>query len=123
MSMNAVKGVEMGDGFAAAAKRGEAAHDEMAPDGGGGVGFLSNNADGVLGGISSGQSVAARFAVKLTSSILIPRRGATEAGEAVEIVTTGRHGPCVGIRAVPVGEATMALVRTNHLLRHRAQTG
>ncbi|MCY3755578.1 MAG: chorismate synthase [Alphaproteobacteria bacterium] len=123
MSINAVKGVEMGDGFAAAAKRGEAAHDEMAPDGEGGIAFLSNNAGGVLGGISSGQPVVARFAVKPTSSILIPRRGVTQAGEAVEIATTGRHDPCVGIRAVPVGEAMMALVLADHLLRHRAQTG
>ena len=92
----------------------------MAPDGFGGVAFISNNAGGVPGGISSGQSVVARFSVKPTSSILIPRRGVTE---AVEIVTTGRHDPGVGIRAVPVGEAMMALVLADHLLRHRVQTG
>ena len=123
MSINAVKGVEIGDGFASAAKRGEDAHDEMAPDADGGIAFLSNSAGGVLGGISSGQPVVARFAVKPTSSILIPRRGVTVTGEAVEIVTTGRHDPCVGIRAVPVGEAMMALVLADHLLRHRAQNG
>ena len=90
MSTNAVKGVEMGDGFAAAAKRGEAAHDKMAPVGYGGVAFISNNAGGVPGGISPGQSVVARFAVKPTSSIPIPRQGVTE---AVEIITTGGHDP------------------------------
>ncbi len=123
MSINAVKGVEIGDGFAAAAKRGEDAHDEMVPDAEGRITFLSNNTGGVLGGISTGQAVVARFAVKPTSSILVPRRGVNEAGEAVEIVTTGRHDPCVGIRAVPVGEAMMALVLADHLLRHRAQNG
>jgi len=123
MSINAVKGVEIGDGFAAAAMRGEDAHDEMRPDGRGGVAFLGNRAGGVLGGISTGQAVVARFAVKPTSSILIPRRSVTTAGEPVEVVTTGRHDPCVGIRAVPVGEAMMALVLADHLLRHRAQTG
>ncbi len=123
MSINAVKGVEIGDGFAAAAMRGEDAHDEMAADGRGGVTFLGNRAGGVLGGISTGQAVVARFAVKPTSSILVPRRSVTTAGEPVEVVTTGRHDPCVGIRAVPVGEAMMALVLADHLLRHRAQTG
>ena len=123
MSINAVKGVEIGDGFAAAAMRGEDAHDEMAADGEGGVAFLANHSGGVLGGISTGQPLVARFAVKPTSSIRIPRQSVTVAGEPVEVSTTGRHDPCVGIRAVPVGEAMMALVLADHLLRHRGQTG
>ena len=123
MSINAVKGVEIGDGFASAAMRGEEAHDEMRRGNEGDVRFLSNHAGGVLGGISSGQDIVVRFAVKPTSSILIPRRGVTIAGEEVEIMTKGRHDPCVGIRAVPVGEAMMAVVLADHLLRHRAQCG
>ena len=123
MSINAVKGVEIGDGFAAASMRGEAAHDEMRRGNEGGIRFLSNHAGGVLGGISSGQDIVVRFAVKPTSSILIPRRGVTIAGEEVEIMTKGRHDPCVGIRAVPVGEAMMAVVLADHLLRQRAQCG
>jgi chorismate synthase len=122
MSINAVKGVEIGDGFAAAAMRGEDAHDEMAMHGNR-VAFLSNRAGGVLGGITTGQDVVARFAVKPTSSILTPRRGVTVDGEEVEIVTKGRHDPCVGIRAVPVGEAMTAIVLADHALRHRAQCG
>jgi chorismate synthase len=123
MSINAVKGVEIGAGFAAAALSGEANADEMrmAPDGA--PEFLSNNAGGVLGGLSTGQPVVARFAVKPTSSILQPRRTVDASGQDTEIITKGRHDPCVGIRAVPVGEAMMALVLADHLLRHRAQCG
>jgi chorismate synthase len=123
MSINAVKGVEIGDGFAAAALRGEENADEMRMGAGGRPVFLSNHAGGVLGGISSGQPVVARFAVKPTSSILTPRRSIDVAGEETEVSTRGRHDPCVGIRAVPVGEAMMACVLADHLLRHRAQTG
>ena len=122
MSINAVKGVEIGSGFACAAERGEEAHDEMAMEGGAPV-FLGNRAGGVLGGISNGEAVVVRFAVKPTSSILIPRRGVTEDGRETEVVTKGRHDPCVGIRAVPVGEAMMACVLADHMLRHRAQCG
>jgi len=122
MSINAVKGVEIGNGFAAAALTGEANADEMEP-GNDGIRFASNNAGGVLGGISTGQDVVVRFAVKPTSSILTPRRSVTRTGEATEVATKGRHDPCVGIRAVPVGEAMMACVLADHLLRHRAQTG
>ncbi|WP_119458915.1 chorismate synthase [Rhodospirillaceae bacterium SYSU D60014] len=122
MSINAVKGVEIGAGFAAASLSGEANADEMRMDGGK-VAFLSNNAGGVLGGISTGQEVVVRFAVKPTSSILTPRRGVTSTGAEVEVTTKGRHDPCVGIRAVPVGEAMLAIVLADHLLRHRAQCG
>ncbi len=122
MSINAVKGVEIGNGFAAAATSGEDNADEMRM-GADGPEFLSNNNGGVLGGISSGQPVVARFAVKPTSSILIPRRSVTQSGEETDVVTKGRHDPCVGIRAVPVGEAMLALVIADHLLRQRAQTG
>jgi chorismate synthase len=121
MSINAVKGVEIGDGFAAASLRGEENADEMRIGPDGRVVFLANHAGGVLGGISSGQPVVARFAVKPTSSILTPRRSVDEAGAETEVSTTGRHDPCVGIRAVPVGEAMMACVLADHLLRHRAQ--
>lgn len=121
MSINAVKGVEIGAGMAAASLRGEENADEMAVSNDGAVRFLSNNAGGLLGGITSGQDIVVRFAVKPTSSILKPRRGVTEAGEEVEIVTKGRHDPCVGIRAVPVGEAMMACVLADHMLRHKAQ--
>ena len=122
MSINAVKGVEIGAGFAAAALSGEENADQMRMRGGE-VHFLSNRAGGVLGGISTGQDVVARFAVKPTSSILTPRQGVTISGEDVEVVTKGRHDPCVGIRAVPVGEAMVAIVLADHLLRHRAQCG
>ncbi|HLB80796.1 MAG TPA: chorismate synthase [Dongiaceae bacterium] len=122
MGINAVKGVEIGAGFAAAALSGEENADEMRMREGK-VAFLSNNAGGILGGISTGQDIVARFAVKPTSSILTPRRTVTVAGEDADIVTKGRHDPCVGIRAVPVGEAMMAVVLADQLLRHRAQCG
>ena len=122
MSINAVKGVEIGAGFAAASLTGEDNADELRMDNGA-PRFLSNNAGGILGGISTGQDVVVRFAVKPTSSILIPRRTVTAAGEDTDIVTKGRHDPCVGIRAVPVGEAMLAIVLADHLLRHRAQCG
>ncbi len=124
MSINAVKGVEIGDGFAAAALTGEQNADEMrkgksgkAPE------FTSNHAGGILGGISTGQEIVARFAVKPTSSILTPRSTVTTKGSNAEIITKGRHDPCVGIRATPVGEAMMACVLADHLLRHRGQNG
>jgi len=120
MSINAVKGVEIGEGFAAAALRGEDNADEMRIEDGL-VRFASNHAGGILGGISTGQPIVARFAVKPTSSILIPRRTVDRHGREVEVATRGRHDPCVGIRAVPVGEAMMACVLADHLLRHRAQ--
>jgi chorismate synthase len=122
MSINAVKGVEIGDGFAAAELSGEENADEMRM-GNQGVAFLSNHAGGILGGISTGQPVVARFAVKPTSSILSPRRTVDRNGGETEIMTKGRHDPCVGIRAVPVGEAMMACVLADHFLRHRAQIG
>ena len=122
MSINAVKGVEIGAGFAAAGLTGEENADEMRA-GKGGPRFLSNNAGGVLGGISTGQPIVLRFAVKPTSSILTPRRTIDRFGEETEIVTKGRHDPCVGIRAVPVGEAMMACVLADHFLRHRGQVG
>jgi chorismate synthase len=123
MSINAVKGVEIGAGFAAAELTGEANADEMRAGPGGAPLFLSNNAGGVLGGISTGQPIVARFAVKPTSSILTPRRTVDRAGEDAEVMTKGRHDPCVGIRAVPVGEAMMACVLADQFLRHRAQIG
>ena len=119
MSINAVKGVEIGDGFAAATSRGEQNADEMRMQGGK-ITFLANHAGGILGGISTGQPILARFAVKPTSSILTPVRSVNAAGEDVEIFTKGRHDPCVGIRAVPVGEAMLACVLADHLLRDRA---
>ncbi|MFY0614594.1 MAG: chorismate synthase, partial [Hyphomicrobiaceae bacterium] len=122
MSINAVKGVEIGDGFGAAALGGEDNADEIRIGNDGQPRFLSNHAGGVLGGISTGQDVIVRFAVKPTSSILTPRRTIDRHGKETEILTKGRHDPCVGIRAVPVGEAMMALVLADHLLRHRAQT-
>ena len=122
MSINAVKAVEIGDGFAAAALSGEENADEMRM-GNDGVRFTANHAGGILGGISTGQDLVVRFAVKPTSSILQPRKTVTLTGEETEIVTKGRHDPCVGIRAVPVGEAMMALVLADHLLLHRAQCG
>jgi len=122
MSINAVKGVEIGEGMAAATLTGEANADEifMGPNG---PEFSSNHAGGILGGISTGQEVVVRFAVKPTSSILTPRRTITKSGEPTEIVTKGRHDPCVGIRAVPVGEAMMACVLLDHVLLHRGQVG
>jgi len=122
MTINAVKGVEIGAGFAAAALTGVENADEisMGPDG---PVYGSNHAGGVLGGISTGQDVVVRFAVKPTSSILTPRRSITREGEAVDVVTKGRHDPCVGIRAVPVGEAMMACVLLDQLLLHRGQMG
>ncbi len=125
MSINAVKGVEIGAGFAAAALSGEDNADEMrpAPDSAEGPLFLSNQAGGILGGISTGQEIVCRFAVKPTSSILTPRRSIDVTGAATDIATRGRHDPCVGIRAVPVGEAMLACVLLDHLLRHHAQCG
>ena len=123
MSINAVKGVEIGEGFAAAALRGEENADEMRPGNAGVPTFLSNHAGGVLGGISTGQPVVCRFAVKPTSSILTPRATVTRHGRRPEVLTKGRHDPCVGIRAVPVGEAMVACVLADHVLRHRAQVG
>jgi chorismate synthase len=123
MSINAVKSVEIGEGVGAALLHGEDNADEMEPDGQGGVRFLSNHAGGILGGISTGQPIVARLAVKPTSSILIPRKSVNLAGEAVEVLTKGRHDPCVGIRAVPVAEAMVACVLADHLLRHRGQCG
>lgn len=122
MSINAVKAVEIGDGFAAATLRGEQNADEMRKAAGG-VDFLANHAGGILGGISSGQPIVARFAVKPTSSILTPVKSVTASGEEVDVITKGRHDPCVGIRAVPVGEAMMALVLADHFMLHRAQQG
>ncbi|NKC29799.1 chorismate synthase [Falsiroseomonas selenitidurans] len=121
MSINAVKGVEIGDGFAAAALSGEGNADEMRMGPDGQVLFGSNHAGGILGGISTGQPIVARFAVKPTSSILTPRQSVDRFGQDAEVLTKGRHDPCVGIRAVPVGEAMLALVLADHLLRHRAQ--
>ncbi len=118
MSINAVKGVEIGDGFAAVAQKGSEHRDEITPQG-----FLSNHAGGILGGISSGQRVVASIVLKPTSSILIPGRSVNLAGEAVEVVTKGRHDPCVGIRATPIAEAMVALVLMDQALRHRAQCG
>ena len=122
MSINAVKGVEIGDGFASAALSGEENADEIRmrhgkPE------FQSNHAGGILGGISSGQDVVVRFAVKPTSSILNERKTVTKSGEDTDIITKGRHDPCVGIRAVPVGEAMMAIVLADQFLRHRGQMG
>jgi chorismate synthase len=122
MTINAVKGVEIGAGFAAASLRGEENADEMRSEAGAVV-FLSNNAGGILGGISTGQDIVARFAVKPTSSIPTALRSVDTEGNDVEIATHGRHDPCVGIRAVPVGEAMVACVLADHLLRHRALGG
>jgi chorismate synthase len=120
MSINAVKGVEIGAGFGAAELAGEDNADEIRIGNDGQPLFLSNNAGGVLGGISTGQDIVVRFAVKPTSSILIPRRSIDRFGNEIEVVTKGRHDPCVGIRAVPVGEAMLAIVLADHLLRQRA---
>ncbi len=116
MSINAVKGVEIGAGFAAVAQRGTEHRDELTPEG-----FVSNQAGGVLGGISSGQPIVASLALKPTSSITTPGRSIDVNGEPVDVITKGRHDPCVGIRATPIAEAMMALVLMDHLLRHRAQ--
>jgi chorismate synthase len=118
MGINAVKGVEIGDGFAAVAQHGTEHRDEMAPEG-----FLSNHAGGILGGISTGQAIRASMALKPTSSLRLPGRTVNLAGEAVEVATKGRHDPCVGIRATPIAEAMVALVLIDHVLRHRAQCG
>jgi len=123
MSINAVKSVEIGAGLAAASLTGEENADEMRMGPDGEPVFTSNNAGGILGGISSGQDIVVRFAVKPTSSILTPRKTVTLDGKDSDILTKGRHDPCVGIRAVPVGEAMMACVLADHLLRHRAQCG
>lgn len=116
MSINAVKGVEIGAGFASVAQKGTEHRDEMTPEG-----FLSNNAGGVLGGISSGQDIVARIALKPTSSLRLPGRTIDRTGAATAIVTKGRHDPCVGIRATPIAEAMLAIVLMDHLLRHRGQ--
>jgi chorismate synthase len=123
MSINAVKGVEIGDGFASAELSGEENADEMRVGNDGKPLFTSNHAGGILGGISTGQPIVARFAVKPTSSILSPRATVTRGGAETEMFTKGRHDPCVGIRAVPVGEAMMACVLADHVLRHRGQQG
>ncbi len=123
MSINAVKGVEIGDGFATAAFSGEENADEIRMGNDGKPRFLSNHAGGILGGISTGQPIVARFAVKPTSSILSPRRTVDRYGRETEIVTRGRHDPCVGIRAVPIGEAMVACILADHYLRQRGQVG
>lgn len=116
MSINAVKGVEIGAGFASIQQLGTEHRDEMSPDG-----FLSNNAGGILGGISTGQDIVAKMALKPTSSLRIPGHTIDRTGKATEIVTTGRHDPCVGIRATPIAEAMLAIVLMDHALRHRGQ--
>ena len=118
MSINAVKGVEIGDGFAVVAQKGTEHRDELTPEG-----FLSNHAGGVLGGISTGQDIVASIAIKPTSSIRLPGRSINKQGEPIEVVTHGRHDPCVGIRATPIAEAMLAIVLMDHALRHRAQCG
>ncbi|EAU39703.1 chorismate synthase [Fulvimarina pelagi HTCC2506] len=123
MSINAVKGVEIGDGFASAALRGTQNADEMRIGPDGKPVFEANHAGGILGGISTGAPIVARFAVKPTSSILTPRRSVDRDGNEIEVVTKGRHDPCVGIRAVPIGEAMVACAIADHYLRHRGQTG
>ena len=123
MSINAVKGVEIGAGFSSAALTGEENADEMRMGPDAQPLFLANNAGGILGGISTGQPIIARFAVKPTSSILTPRQTVDRSGHERDIITKGRHDPCVGIRAVPVGEAMMATVLADHFLRHRGQVG
>lgn len=116
MSINAVKGIEIGAGFEVVEQKGSEHRDELSPDG-----FKTNNAGGILGGISSGQDIVANIALKPTSSIRLPGDSINQQGEAVEVITTGRHDPCVGIRAVPIAEAMLALVLMDHLLRHRGQ--
>ena len=116
MGINAVKGVELGDGFGAVSQLGSEHRDEITPEG-----FLSNHSGGTLGGISSGQPLRVSIALKPTSSIRIPGQTITASGEPTEVVTTGRHDPCVGIRATPIAEAMLALVLIDHALRHRGQ--
>jgi chorismate synthase len=116
MSINAVKGVEMGDGFLSAGQLGSEHRDEISPDG-----FRSNSSGGVLGGISTGQDLVASLALKPTSSIRVPGESVNIDGDPDQVVTTGRHDPCVGIRAAPIAEAMMALVLMDHYLRHRGQ--
>ena len=116
MGINAVKGVEIGAGFASVAQRGSEHGDEMTP-----LGFISNHAGGILGGISTGQDIVVSMAIKPTSSIAQPRRSIDVHGNAIEVATEGRHDPCVGIRATPIAEAMLALVLMDHALRHRAQ--
>jgi len=123
MSINAVKGVEIGEGFAAAALSGEANADEMRMGNENKPVFLSNHAGGILGGISTGQPIVARFAVKPTSLILTPRKTVDRYGRDTDVMTKGRHDPCVGIRAVPIGEAMVACVLADHYLMHRGQVG
>jgi chorismate synthase len=118
MGINAVKGVEIGAGFDCVTQKGSEHGDELTPQG-----FLSNNAGGILGGISTGQDIIAHYAIKPTSSIRLPRQSINKAGEAVMVSTEGRHDPCVGIRATPIAEAMLALVLIDHALRHRAQNG
>jgi len=116
MSINAVKGVEIGDGFACVDTKGTKFRDEITPDG-----FLSNHAGGILGGISSGQAITASIALKPTASLRLPGKSINQQGEAIDVVTEGRHDPCVGIRATPIAEAMMAIILMDHFLRHRAQ--
>ena len=116
MSINAVKGVEIGDGFACVNSKGTQFRDEISPEG-----FLSNHAGGILGGISSGQAITASLAIKPTSSLRLPGQTINQHGEAATVITEGRHDPCVGIRATPIAEAMMAIVLMDHFLRHRAQ--
>ena len=123
MGLNAVKGVEIGAGFASVAHKGSQHGDSLLPGGANGVVFASNHDGGVLGGISSGQDLEVAIAIKPTSSILVPRASLNTAGEPVELITKGRHDPCVGIRATPIAEALLALVVMEHALRHRAQCG
>ena len=123
MSINAVKGVEIGNGFEAATITGEENSDEMRIGENGEPVFLSNNAGGILGGISTGMPIVARFAVKPTSSILLTRKSVDTEGNDVDVRTKGRHDPCVGIRAVPIGEAMVACAIADHYLRDRGQTG
>ena len=116
MGINAVKGVEIGAGFGCVTQKGSTAGDSLTPDG-----FVGNNAGGILGGISSGQDIEVSIAIKPTSSILIPRESIDSAGQPTEVITKGRHDPCVGIRATPIAEAMLALVVMEHALQHRAQ--
>lgn len=118
MGINAVKGVEVGDGFDVISQHGEQHRDELTPDG-----FLSNHAGGILGGISSGQDIKVSIALKPTSSILVPGKSITKSGEPTELITKGRHDPCVGVRATPIAEAMLAIVLMDHLLRQRGQNG
>jgi chorismate synthase len=118
MSINAVKGVEIGAGFESVTQKGTEHRDEITPEG-----FLSNHAGGILGGISSGQDIVVNIALKPTSSLHLPGRSVDVNAEAVEVVTKGRHDPCVGIRATPIAEAMLAIVLMDHMLRHRAQNG